>query len=95
MHFVISWDLRTEQDRWAEITSALVEGLKGHDWLRLLPSFYILEIESERDWRIIQEKLLSVAQRYSGEVNFLMSPIYDSDSNFFVYQMPENDFYRT
>jgi hypothetical protein len=95
MHFVISWDLRTEQSRRAEINCAMVEGLHGYDWLRLLPSFYILEIESERDWRVIQEKLLTIAQSYSGEVNFLMSPIYDADSNFFVYQMPENDFYRT
>ena len=95
MHFVISWDLRTEKNRWAEINSAMLEGLNGHDWIRLLSAFYILEIESEQDWQVIQKNLLSVAQRYSGEVNFLMSPIYDSDSNFFVYQIPENDFYRT
>ena len=95
MHFVISWDLRAEKNRWAEINNAMLEGLKGHEWIRLLPAFYILQIGSEQDWQVIQENLLSVAQRYSGEVNFLMGPIYDSDSNFFVYQIPENDFYRT
>jgi hypothetical protein len=95
MHFVVSWDLSAEQDRWVEINRAMLEALNSHDWLRLLPAFYILEIESEKDWQVIQDKLLSAAQRYSGEVNFLMSPIYDSDSNFFVYQMPENSFYRT
>jgi hypothetical protein len=95
MHFVVSWDLKAEGNRWAEINSAMLGGMHGYAWLRLLATFYILEIDSEGDWQVIHENLLSIAERYPGEINFLMSPIYDSDSDFFVYQMPDSDFYRT
>ena len=77
-----------------EINNAMLEGLHGYSWLRLLSSFYILDIDSERDWNVIQERLLSIAERFRGEVNFLMSPMYDFESDYFVYEMPEEDFYR-
>lgn len=95
MHFVVSWDLRAQGSRWAEINAAMLEGLRGRSWIRMLSTFYILEIESDQDWPVIQESLLSVAQIYSGEVNFLMSPVYDFDSDYFVYQMPDGDYYKT
>ena len=72
----------------------MLEGLRGYAWLRLLSTFYIMEIDFEEDWQKIHERLLSIAQDYPGEVNFLMSPIYECDSNFFVYHMPDSDFYR-
>lgn len=94
MHFIVSWDLKAQGDRWAEIDNALLGGLDGYSWLRLLSAFYIIEIDFEADWQRIHEKLLSVAQRYPDEANFLMSPIYYADSDFFVYHMPDADFYR-
>lgn len=72
----------------------MLEGLNGYPWLRLLSSFYILDIDSQSDWNVIHERLLSAAERFRGEVNFLMSPIYDFDSDYFVYDMPEKNFYR-
>jgi hypothetical protein len=95
MHFITAWDLKTEESRREEINSAMLEGLRGYSWVRLLSTFYIIEINFDRDWQVIHEKLLSTAQKYSGEINFLMSPIYNSDSDFFVLQMPDSDFYRT
>jgi hypothetical protein len=94
MHFVVSWDIKPDVSRQEEISSALMESLRGYSWLRLLKALYIVEIESGQDWNRIQENLLSAAQRYPGEVNFLMSPIYDCDSNFFVYDMPDEDFFK-
>jgi hypothetical protein len=73
----------------------MMEGLYGYSWLRLLSSFYILDIDSEHDWNVIHERLLSATVRFKGEVNFLMSPIYDFDSDYFVYEMPEKDFYQS
>jgi hypothetical protein len=94
MHFIVSWDVRAGGRLSPEMNDAMIEGLYGYSWIRLLNAFYIVDIDSGQDWNIIQEKLLSAAQRYPGEINFLMSPIYDCDSNFFVYDMPDEDFYK-
>jgi hypothetical protein len=91
----VSWELRSQGNRRLEINNAMMEGLYGYSWLRLLSSFYILDIDSEHDWNVIHERLLSAAVRFKGEVNFLMSPIYDFDSDYFVYEMPEKDFYQS
>jgi len=95
LHFIVSWELKTQGNRQMEINKAMLEGLHGYSWLRLLSSFYILDIESEHDWNMIHERLLSTAERFKGEVNFLMSPVYDFDSDYFIYEMPERDFYQS
>jgi hypothetical protein len=95
MHFIVSWDTKSGEILSPEMNDALIGSLYGYSWIRLLNAFYIVDIYSGQDWNIIQEKLLSAAQRYTGKINFLMSPIYDCDSNFFVYDMPNEDFYKT
>lgn len=95
MHFVVAWETQSQGERSDEITSAMLDGLLGYSWIRLLRTFYVLNIDSEHDWNIIHEKLLAIAAHFSGEVNFLMSPIYSLDSDFFVYDMPDKDFYRS
>ena len=94
MHFIVSWDLRPKENPAEKIGNALMECLRGYSWIRLLKTFYIVDIDSGQDWNVIQAKMLSAAQRYPGEVNFLMSPIYDCDSNFFVFDMPDEDFFK-
>lgn len=94
MHFVVSWEITPIVTQCGEINNALLEVFRGYSWLRLLPSFYILEADSQNEWNVIHQKLLTIAQKYQGEVNFLMSPLYDVDSEYFVYQMPDRDFYR-
>ena len=95
MHFVVAWESETQDNRWNEINKNLENSLSGYSWLRLLRTFYILEIDEERDWHIVHERLLAVAAHFPGEFNFLMSPIYDLDSNYFVYEMPDKGFYRS
>jgi len=94
MHFIVSWDAKSGGNLSPEMNDAMIGTLYGYSWIRLLNAFYIVDIDSGQDWNVIQEKLLSAAQRYAGEINFLMSPIYDCDSNFFVYDMPDEDFYK-
>ena len=94
MHFIVSWDAKSGGILSTEINDAMIGSLYGYSWIRLLNAFYIVDIDFGQDWNIIQEKMLSAAQRYAGQINFLMSPIYDRDSNFFVYDMPDEDFYK-
>ena len=95
MHFVVSWDIQSKGASTEEIDKTMMAGLHGYSWLRLLSTFYVLEVDSEHDWYEIQKRLLSIAQHYSGEVNFLMSPLYEFDSDYFVYKMPETGFFKT
>jgi hypothetical protein len=95
MHFVASWDIKASDIESEEIQTALIKSLDGYSWLRLLNTFYVLEVDFEQDWNVIHERLISVAQRYAGKVNFLMSPLYEFDSDYFVYHMPESDFYKS
>ncbi|MEW6053382.1 MAG: hypothetical protein AB1552_06270 [Nitrospirota bacterium] len=94
MHFVVSWEITPTVTQYEEINNTLIEVFRGYSWLRLLPSFYILEADSQNEWNVIHQNLLTIAQKYEGEVNFLMSPLYDVDSEYFVYQMPDRGFYR-
>jgi hypothetical protein len=94
MHFIVSWEITSCGKRLEEINNAMLAGIHGYSWIRLLSAFYVLDIEYESDWTVIHEKLLSIAGRFSGEVNFLMSPIYDLDSDFFIYQMPQEGYYK-
>ena len=95
MHFVVAWETKSSGERQNEINDAMLAGLVGYAWIRLLSAFYILDIDADRDWHVIHERLLAVAQRYSDEVNFLMSPIYEFDSDYFVYQIPDKGYYQT
>ena len=94
MHFIVSWEITSGGKRREEINNAMLAGIHGYSWIRLLSAFYVLDIEYESDWTVIHEKLLSIAGSFSGEVNFLMSPIYDLDSEFFIYQMPKEGYYK-
>ena len=95
MHFIVSWETKPGCKQEGAINDAMLAGLGGHSWIRLLSSFYVIEIDYGSDWSAIHKNLLSIAEGFSGEVNFLMSPIYDEDSEFFVYQMPEKGYSNT
>jgi len=94
MHLIVSWDIEQSSRRAEEIDDAMKRGLDGYSWIQPLSGFYILEIGSALDWNLIQDRLLLIAQNFSGEVNFLMSPIYDAETDYFVYQIPDKNFYK-
>jgi hypothetical protein len=92
MHLIVSWDISSEGSRRQEINTAMKEQLIGYTWIHPLTTFYILNVDYEGQWEAVRNKLYSVAEHYSGEVNFLMSPLYEQESDFFIYTIPDNDF---
>lgn len=94
MHVIISWEIRAAEEKHARIDNAMRMGLAGYSWIHPLSMFYILDIPSAFDWHIIQGRLLSIAQNYSSEVNFLMSPVYDDETDYFVFSIPDDDFHE-
>ena len=77
MHFVLSWDIEAEGQKWTEINEAMKQGLSGYLWVRPLTTFYIVKANSQHDWDTIQKNLVGVAKRYSEEISFIMSPLMD------------------
>lgn len=94
MHLIVSWDIKQQGQRRMEIDCAMKKVLDGYSWIQPLAMFYIIDINSEFDWHIIQDRLLSIAQNYLSEVNFLMSPIYEEETDYFIFQIPEDDFHK-
>ena len=74
MHFIVSWDVKSGGILSTEMNDAMIGSLYGYSWIRLLNAFYIVDIDSGQDWNIIQEKLLSAAQRYRGRNKFPDEP---------------------
>jgi hypothetical protein len=94
MHVIVSWNIKSPSSRWAEIDNAMKEGISAYSRIQPLPSFFIIETPSVHDWDSIQNALLLVADKYSGEVNFLLSPLYEAATDYFVYAIPDEDFYQ-
>jgi len=94
MHLIVSWDIKSDTERSTEINSAMREGISGYSWIQPISDFYIVEVSSGFDWEFIKGNLLRTAEKYSGEVCFLMSPLYECDTDYFVSHIPDNDFYR-
>jgi hypothetical protein len=94
MHLIISWNIEASNERRADIENAMKHGLNGYSWIQPLSSFYILEISSMSDWFAIQERLLSAAQNFSNEVNFIMSPVYHEETDYFVFHIPDRGFHN-
>lgn len=94
MHLIVSWDIKASGERHAEIDGAMKQGLTGYSWIQPLSGFYIMEIFFPSDWIAIQERLLSAAQNFSDEVNFIMSPIYHEETDYFVFHIPDDGFYE-
>lgn len=92
MHFIVSWDIKAESARWLEIDRAMREGIRDYSWIHPLPTFYILKVYTGHDWNTVRENLLGIAETFPDEVNFVVSPLYDFESDFFLYHVPDKDF---
>jgi len=75
MHFVVFWEIKPEEQRWTEINHAMEEVLSSYSWICPLTTFYIVKVNFQSDWDFIYGNLATLAKRYSGEVNFVMSPL--------------------
>jgi len=75
MHFVISWDIKAEDEEWAQINTALRECFKGYSWVKPLTTFYIVRVDSQSDWTSILRELQAVAQQHTKEVRLVVSPL--------------------
>lgn len=94
MHFIVSWDIKSQGKRRLEIDVAMKEGINRYSWVHPLETLYIIKVLSDVDWGVIRENLLTVADKFPGEVNFLMSPLFDGEADYFVYKIPDNDLYQ-
>ena len=75
MHFLVAWDIKPRGARWTEINAAMRESISGYSWVHPLETVFIIEIKKFSERTTLKEKLNLIADNYSGEVNFLLSPL--------------------
>ena len=75
MHFIVSWDIQSEDKEWDEINSRLLECLEGYSWVRPLSTFYIVRVPSQEAWEGIRENLQAVAESSTATTYFVISPL--------------------
>jgi hypothetical protein len=78
MHFVVSWDIKTDppnSTRWKEINDAMKKGIGNYSWVRPLTTFYIVKVKAQADWNKIRNDLVEIAKKFGSEINFVMSPL--------------------
>lgn len=75
MHFIVSWDIQSEDEKWDEIDSQLKECLKGYSWVRPLSTFYIVRVPGQEEWERIKGNLQAVAESSTAKTHFVISPL--------------------
>lgn len=75
MHFIVSWDIQSEDKEWDEIDSQLKECLKGYSWVRPLSTFYIVRVPGQKEWERIKKNLQAVAESSTAKTHFVVSPL--------------------
>lgn len=75
MHFIVSWDIQSEDKEWDEINAQLQECLEDYSWVRPLSTFYIVRVRSQEEWEWIKEDLQEVADSSTATIRFILSPL--------------------
>jgi hypothetical protein len=75
MHMVVSWDIKTENPKWAEIDAKLKDALQGFSWVRPLTTFYVVRLTSDADRMTIRDRMLVIAKAAGVTVHFILSPV--------------------
>lgn len=78
MHFLLSWDIHTEngnREKWREVNSQLRECIRGYSWVRPLRSLYIVRVSGPQEWQEIRDALVKVAESSTADINFLIGPL--------------------
>ena len=77
MHFIVSWDIQSEDKEWDEINAQLQECLEDYSWVRPLSTFYIVRVTGQEEWKGIKENLQAVAESSTAKTHFVISPLMD------------------
>jgi hypothetical protein len=76
LHFVLSYDLRTNDDKKKEYVEQEIEYiLAPHRRAKRLHDFYIIQVYSVEEWEKIKIDLTNLARKLTGQLYFIMSPL--------------------
>jgi hypothetical protein len=74
VHVAISWDITGDGEPWKQIDERMRAAIQRYPWVRPLSTFYVVQIGSEGDRKILQDSLASVAKSAGTTVHFLITP---------------------
>jgi hypothetical protein len=74
LHLQVTWSIKAQNPRWAELNTKLRACLDGYSWAKPLPTTYIVKIQSLEDRKAIHQRLIEICQGHAKEIYFLISP---------------------
>ena len=73
MHFVMSYDLKAEGTRRADLEDKIEAILSPYQHVKRLSAFYVIKINSEKEWEELRLALNSFASDISEEFHYIMT----------------------
>lgn len=73
MHVVVCWNIRSVAMR-QHLNNSMKVALNNYSWVRPLPYFYIVEINTVDDRELIKKSLVEVAKNNLRKIHFVISP---------------------
>lgn len=74
MHIVLAWEINTQGEQSTKINKDLLAVLSPYSWVRPLPSFFIIKINSVETRKDITDKLVKTIQKYNEKIHLVVSP---------------------
>lgn len=94
MHCIVAWNITSSENRRAEIDDAMTQGIKGYSWVHPLDTVYIIKMHTDQDWFTIKQNLCVIAGQFPEEVNFMLSPLYEGETEYYIHRISDDNLYK-
>jgi len=75
MHFIITWEIYTDDEEWEEINDEYKACLDGLDIVQVLKTTYVVKVQEQQQFAELHEQWAKIAESNPGKVEFIMSPL--------------------
>ncbi len=75
MHFIVSWDINAEGEKWDALNAQLKECIEDYSWARPLSTFYVVRISAPQEWQEIKKNLIEVAEGSPVRIHLVIGPL--------------------
>lgn len=74
MHALVVVAFPREGPLRSPLRNNLDQALASYSWIRPLEDTYVIRVESQNEWSILKQGLVSIGERYPNDFYFIMTP---------------------
>lgn len=74
MHFIVHWGPQSGNAVPAAPQNDLLQILKPYSWVRPLPNFYVVHVDTSDQYQWVSNGLNQAAQKYPNQIHLIVSP---------------------